>query len=86
MDVKKYILLLCLCRARSGWVSDFDWMRQRHTVRYDDDDVEVFPLWGPSQQARTFKGDNSLKLAELADLRDFCLSVQPLLPLWRERH
>lgn len=69
VGVLKYVLVSLLCRARSGWVSDFDWMRQRHTVRYDDDDVEVFPLWGPSQQARTFARGSSPKRQSWQTLR-----------------
>ena len=76
MGVSKCVLVSCLRRARSGWVSDFDWMRQRHTVRYDDDDVEVFPLWGPSQQARTINRGTFPKWQNAQTLKTFLICLQ----------
>ena len=32
-----------------GLVESFDMIRQRHTVFYDDGDVELIPLWAPNQ-------------------------------------
>ena len=32
-----------------GLVESFDKIRQRHTVFYDDGDVELIPLWAPNQ-------------------------------------
>ncbi|KAK9823530.1 hypothetical protein WJX72_003470 [[Myrmecia] bisecta] len=36
----------------TGFVSDFDVVRQRHTVCYEDGDVEIIPLWAPNQMIR----------------------------------
>lgn len=36
----------CCC---SGVVHDFDRLRHRHTVSYQDGDIEIVPLWAPNQ-------------------------------------
>ncbi len=36
-------------RYYDGVVESFDKMRQRHTVFYDDGDIELIPLWAPNQ-------------------------------------
>ena len=36
-----------------GLVESFDTIRQRHTVFYDDGDVELIPLWAPNQMVFT---------------------------------
>lgn len=33
----------------SGVVQDFDRLRHRHTVSYQDGDIEIIPLWAPNQ-------------------------------------
>ena len=33
----------------SGSLTGFDPIRHRHTVHYDDGDVEIIPLWAPNQ-------------------------------------
>jgi hypothetical protein len=35
-----------------GLVESFDKIRQRHTVFYDDGDVELIPLWAPNQMVK----------------------------------
>ena len=36
-------------RYYDGLVESFDKIRQRHTVFYDDGDIELIPLWAPNQ-------------------------------------
>ena len=33
----------------SGVVQDFDRLRHRHTISYQDGDIEIIPLWAPNQ-------------------------------------
>lgn len=33
----------------SGVVLDFDRLRHRHTISYQDGDIEIIPLWAPNQ-------------------------------------
>ena len=53
LDRQAQILMLpCLRKlasARRGQVCNFDWLRQRHTIVYEDGDMEVIPLWSPMQ-------------------------------------
>ena len=46
------LMLHCLSKlvyAFRGQVCNFDWLRQRHTIVYEDGDMEVIPLWSPMQ-------------------------------------
>ena len=38
----------------SGYLTAFDPIRQRHTVCYDDGDVEIVALWAPNQTVTVF--------------------------------